>query len=84
MVKKIRMHSDMQKNVKKIGKQAFNGCKKLKSITISTTKLKSSNVGANAFKGIYSKATVKVAKSKKVAYQKLIKSKGAGKNVKYK
>ncbi|MCM1271963.1 MAG: leucine-rich repeat domain-containing protein [Clostridium sp.] len=70
--------------VKKIGKQAFYGCKKLKSITISTTKLKSSNVGANSFKGIYAKATIKVPKSKKAAYKKLIKSKGAGKNVKYK
>ncbi|MDE6023950.1 MAG: leucine-rich repeat domain-containing protein [Lachnospiraceae bacterium] len=72
------------KNVKKIGKQAFYGCKNLKSITINTTKLKSSNVGANAFKGIYSKAAIKVPKSKKAVYQKLLKSKGAGKNVKYK
>ncbi|MDE6024182.1 MAG: leucine-rich repeat protein [Lachnospiraceae bacterium] len=72
------------KNVKKIGKQAFYGCKKLKSITIATTKLKSSNVGAKAFKGIYAKAVIKVPKNKKAAYKKLIKSKGAGKNVKYK
>ncbi|MCM1296691.1 MAG: leucine-rich repeat domain-containing protein [Muribaculaceae bacterium] len=70
--------------VKKIGEQAFYGCKKLKSITIKTIKLKSSNVGANAFKGIYAKATVKVPKNKKAAYKKLIKSKGAGRNVKYK
>ncbi|MCM1399324.1 MAG: leucine-rich repeat protein [Clostridium sp.] len=72
------------KNVKQIGKQAFYGCKKLKSITIKTTKLKNASVGSNAFKGIYSKATIKVPKSKKAAYKKLIKSKGAGKNVKYK
>ncbi|MDE6026012.1 MAG: leucine-rich repeat domain-containing protein [Lachnospiraceae bacterium] len=72
------------KNVKKIGKQAFYGCKKLKSITIKTAKLTKSTVGSNAFKGIYSKATIKVLKSKKAAYQKLLKSKGIGKNVKYK
>ncbi|MDE6023875.1 MAG: leucine-rich repeat domain-containing protein [Lachnospiraceae bacterium] len=72
------------KNVNKIGKQAFYGCKKLKSITINTTKLKSSNIGSNAFKGIHAKATIKVPKSKKTAYIKLLKSKGAGKNVTYK
>ncbi|MCM1295286.1 MAG: leucine-rich repeat protein [Muribaculaceae bacterium] len=72
------------KNVKKIGKQAFYGCKKLKSITIKTTKLKSSNIGSNAFKGINAKAAIKVPKSKKAAYKKLLKSKGVGKNVKYK
>ncbi len=72
------------KNVKKIGKQAFYGCKNLKTITIKTAKLKSSTVGSNAFKGIYSKATIKVLKSKKTAYQKLLKSKGAGKYVRYK
>ncbi|MCM1273548.1 MAG: leucine-rich repeat protein [Clostridium sp.] len=72
------------KNVTKIGKQAFYGCKKLKKITVATTKLKSAGVGANAFKGIYAKATVTVPKNKKAAYKKLISSKGAGKNVNYK
>lgn len=72
------------KNVKKIGKQAFFGCKKLKRITVVTTKLKSANVGTKAFRGIYAKATIKVPKNKKAAYKKLIRSKGAGKNVKYK
>ena len=72
------------KNVKKIGKQAFYGCKRLKSITIKTTKLKSSSIGSNAFKGIYSKAVIDVPNSKKAAYKKLFKAKGAGKNVKYK
>ncbi len=38
-----------------IKKLAFYGCKKLKSITISTTKLTKSNVGSNAFKGINAK-----------------------------
>ncbi|MCM1398958.1 MAG: leucine-rich repeat protein [Clostridium sp.] len=70
--------------VKRIGKQAFYGCKKLKNITIKTTKLKSSNVGSNAFKGINAKATIKVPRSKKAAYKKLLKRKGAGKNARYK
>ncbi len=72
------------KNVKKIGKQAFYGCKRLKSITIKTTKLKSSSIGSNAFKGIYSKAVIDVPNSKKAAYKKFFKAKGAGKNAKYK
>ena len=61
-----------------IGKQAFYGCKKLKSITIKTTKLTSKKIGSKAFKGINSKATIKVPKSKLKAYQKLLKSKGIG------
>lgn len=64
--------------VSKIGKQAFYGCKKLKTITIKTTKLSGSKVGSRAFTGIYSKATVKVPKSKYEAYKKLLKARGLG------
>ena len=67
-----------------IGKQAFYGCKKLKSITIKTQKLTSKKTGKWAFKGIYSKATVKVPKSKLKTYKKLLKSKGVGSKAKYK
>ncbi|MBE5927136.1 MAG: hypothetical protein E7270_09270 [Lachnospiraceae bacterium] len=67
-------------NVKKIGKNAFSGCKNLKTITIKTTKLKS--VGKNAFKGINSKAKIKVPKKKYNAYTKLLKGKGQPKKVK--
>jgi len=63
-------------SVTKIGKQAFYGCSKLKTITISSAKLKSKNVGAKAFKGIYKKAVIKVPKSKLKTYKKLLKSKG--------
>lgn len=70
--------------VKKIGKQAFYGCKKLKSITIKTTKLTSKNVGNNAFKGIYAKATIKVPKRKFKSYKKLLKARGVGKKAKIK
>lgn len=63
-------------SVTKIGKQAFYGCSKLKTIIIYSTKLKSKNVGAKAFKGIYKKAVIKVPKSKLKTYKKLLKSKG--------
>jgi hypothetical protein len=61
------------KNVTKIGKNAFYGCKKLKKIVIKSKKLKS--VGKNAFKGIQKNATIDVPNSKKKAYKKLFKAK---------
>ena len=61
------------KNVKKIGKEAFSGCKNLNKITIKSTVLKS--VGKNAIKGIDSKATIKVPKKQLAKYKKLFKSK---------
>lgn len=67
--------------VSKIGKQAFYNCSKLKSITIKTTKLTGSKIGSNAFKGIYSKAVIKVPKNKLKAYRTLLKKKGIGKKV---
>lgn len=79
-LKKITIPS----KVNKIGKQAFYGCKNLKSITIKTTKLTKSKVGKNAFKGISSKATIKVPKSKYKAYKSLLKSRGVGSKVKIK
>ena len=48
--------------VAKIGKKAFYGCKKLKTITIKSKKLNSKSVGAQAFKGLYKKAVIKVPK----------------------
>lgn len=70
--------------VTSIGKQAFYGCGKLKTITIKTTKLTTKKVGSNAFKGIYSKATIKVPKKKLSAYKKLLKSKGVSNKAKIK
>lgn len=67
-------------NVKKIGANAFNGCKKLKKITIKSAKLTS--VGKNAFKGIHKKAIIKVPKAKVKVYKKLLKGKGQSKTVK--
>lgn len=71
-------------SIKNIGKQAFSGCKNLKSITIKTPYLTNKSVGAKAFKGIHAKATIKVPKKQKKAYQKMLKSKGIGKSVKVK
>lgn len=59
---------------------AFSDCKKLKTITIKSTKLK--KVGENAFKGIQSKAKIKVPSKKLGAYKKLLKGKGQGNKVK--
>ena len=64
--------------MKKIGKEAFSGCSKLKSITIKTSKLTTKSVGTKAFKGIYAKAVIKVPK-KKAAYKKMLRTKGIGK-----
>ena len=71
-------------NVRSIGKQAFSGCKNLKSIIIKTPYLTKKTVGAKAFKGIHKKAIIKVPKKQKKAYQQLLKSKGIGKTVKIK
>ncbi len=61
------------KNVTKIGKNAFYGCKKLKKIVIKGKNLKT--VGKNAFKGIQKNAVIDVPNSKKKAYKKLFKAK---------
>ena len=60
--------------VTSIGSKAFYNCKKLKTATIKSRKLKS--VGKNAFKGICKKAKVTVPKSKHKAYRKLFKKAG--------
>ena len=64
------------KNIKKIGKNAFSGCKNLKNVNIKTTKLTKKTVGANAFKGIHDKAKVKVPKSKLKDYKTILKARG--------
>lgn len=68
-------------SVTNICDRAFYGCKKLKNITVKTKKLDVKKVGKSAFKGINSKATIKVPKSKYKAYKILLKKKGVGKKV---
>lgn len=69
-------------NVMKIGKKAFYGDSRLKSITVKGKKLKM--VGKQALKGINKHAVVRVPKAKKKAYKALFKGKGQKKSVKVK
>lgn len=69
-------------NVKKIGKNAFYGCKNLKKITVKSTKLK--EVGQNALKGVNKNAVVKVPRSRLSKYKRLFKNKGQKQSVKIK
>ena len=58
-----------------------NGCKKLKTIKITSTKLSSKAVAKNAFKGLTKATTIKVPKKKLSAYKKLFKQKGLSSKV---
>ena len=71
-------------NVSKIGNYAFYGCTNLKTITIKSTKLTASTVGSKAFSKIYTKATIKVPKGKKMVYKKFLLKKGITKKMKIK
>lgn len=72
------------KNVRKIGANAFYGCKNLKNIKIKSTSLTKKSVGKNVFKGIHKKAVIKVPKKKLNDYKKILKGKGQAKSVKIK
>ncbi len=67
-------------NVKRICMKAFYGDKKLKTIVIRSKSL--TRVDDNAFKGIATKATVKVPKNYQKKYKKLLSRKGANLTVK--
>lgn len=64
------------KNIKKIGKEAFYGCKKLKTVNVKTKSLGKKSIGKNAFKGIHKKAVVKVPKKQLKNYKKYFKKAG--------
>ena len=64
------------KNVGKIGKKAFYGCKNLRTIKINTTKLTKKSVGSKAFAKINAKAVVTVPKNKLKAYKTILKKAG--------
>lgn len=70
--------------VRKIGKQAFVNCKKLKNITIKANKLTAKSIGSKAFKGINPKATIKVPKKKLKLYKKILRAKGVSVSVRIK
>lgn len=67
-------------NVKEIGPKAFYNCKKLKKITIKTSKL--NLVGKDALKNIHAKAVIKAPKRKLKTYRKLLKTKGLKRGIK--
>lgn len=59
-----------------IGKNAFAGCRKVKTIKIQSMFLKKKNIGKNAFRGIPRKATVYVPPGKMKTYRKWLKKAG--------
>ena len=59
--------------MEELGKNAFYGCKKLKTITINANSV--INVGKNALKGISKTAVIKVPSKQLSKYQKQIKTK---------
>ena len=67
------------KNVKKIGASAFSGNKALNKILVQSKVIKT--IGKNAFKGINSKAVIKVPKAKLKAYKKTFAKKGQAASV---
>lgn len=70
--------------VSKIGKSTFEKCKKLNTVTIKSKKLAAKKVGAKAFKGIKSTATVKVPKKKYKTYKSMLQKKGVSKKARFK
>lgn len=71
-------------NIITIGKNAFKGCSRLKTIQIKSTKLTNKSINKNAFKGVSKRVTIKVPKKKLKAYKKLFRKKGLSKKVKLK
>ena len=59
-----------------IGKNAFKNCKGLKTIVIRSTKLTSSSIAPNAFKGTSKNLVIKVPKKQYKKYKKFLKKKG--------
>lgn len=71
-IKKITIGSKMVF----IGAQAFYGCKNLKEITINALNLNADGIQPKAFKGINSKAVIKVPEQRLSEYKKMLKAKG--------
>ena len=70
-------------SVKRIGASAFDGCLKLKEITILTKKLKAELIGDDAFKKIQKKAVFYLPASKRKAYKKILLQRGATKKMRF-
>ncbi len=72
------------KNITKIGKQAFAGCKGLKKITVKSNGLTAKSVKNGAFSKITGKTTIIVPKKKLKVYKKLFVKKGLSSKIKMK
>lgn len=71
-------------NVVGIEKNAFAGCKKLKTIQIQSKKLAKKNIEKGAFNGLKKSTVIKVPKKKLKAYAAMFRQKGLTKSVKIK
>lgn len=72
------------KNIKKIGANAYKGCKNLSKITIHTTGLTKTSIGKKAFQKISAKAVIQIPGSKWKKYKTWIKAAGVAKTVVFK
>lgn len=68
------------KNVQRIGKKAFAGCRNLRKITVKSRMVRM--VSKKAFQSISSRAVIKVPKQSLKRYQKLFRNKGQRRTVK--
>ena len=74
-VKKVSLGS----RVDKIGKEAFANCRNIKVLYIYSPRLKASDIGENAFKGINKRVKISVPKAKMKEYKELFCEKGLSK-----
>lgn len=74
-VKKVSLGS----RVDKIGKEAFANCRNIKVLYIYSPRLKASDIGENAFKGINKRVKISVPKAKMKEYKELFLEKGLSK-----
>lgn len=70
-VKKVSLGS----RVDKIGKEAFANCRNIKVLYIYSPRLKASDIGENAFKGINKRVKISVPKAKMKEYKELFREK---------
>ena len=71
--KKVK-YAGVSYKVTMIGKNAFKNCKKLKTLTIKSTSIKS--IKKSAFSGCKKTVNVKLPKSKAKVYRKMLKKAG--------
>ena len=72
------------KNIENIGNEAFKGCKNLKNVIIKTEKLDKKSLGKNVFKSVNKSVKIKIPKSKRVVYKKILKKKSVSLPIKVK